>query len=300
MTPSPQPDDPRGFRLDLADALESGSAPAMAIALARCHTAGVSVPEELSRRAMADLSVAVPSVVEEVNRWTKAARTLGSRWDATDDPWEADELVRTLVELRTDAEGLLAVLGDGVRSAVTVFDQALKAEAGLVSTLAGTGWLEGYRQAVPGVMGWWLNPPDTTPELPPAGFLATVERVRAWKAGEPSVEAPLAADTPTSSPILQSFEWHSPDGQFVARLDVLARTSAEHRRTALYPLVFKRTAGGGAVELAGTPVRLGRVSGVMDTNGELAATVADWWADSDGRLFIGDPATEWLLAGGFE
>jgi hypothetical protein len=300
MTPHPPSDDPRGYRLDLADALAGGSAAAVAFALARCLTAGVSVPDDLRRKADEVPPSAMSAVVAEIGRWTEAARSLGRRWDAADDPWEADELVRTLVELRTDAEGLRAVLGDGVRVAVEAFDDALKAEEGLVSTLVGTPWLEGYRKSVPNVAaGWWLNPRAEPPELPPAGFYAIVERVRAWKAGEPAVEAPLAADTDTATapPRLRSFEWRSAAGRYFAQLDVLTCTTAEHRRTAKYPLVFKRTAGGRATELAGTLVRLGRVSGVMDPNGELTATLDDWWADSDGRLYVGEPLDEWPLAG---
>ncbi len=297
MTPQPQTDDLRGYRLDLADALDGGAAAAVAVALARCHAAGLEVSDDMRQRATALLPSAIPAVLAEVNRWTEAARTLNGRWVAVDDPWEADELVRTLVELRTDAEGLLAVLGEELRTAVTQFDATLKAEEGLVSTLAGTPWLEGYRQSMPGVSGWWLNPTAQPPELPPAGFQAVVERVRAWKAWEPTVEAPLAADTPAPPPALRSFEWHSPGGRYVARLDVLASTTAEHRRMEPYPLVFKRTAGGRAAELAGTPVRLGRVSGTVNPKGEVAATIADWWAESDGRLHVGAPPTEWPLAG---
>ena len=77
MTPHTPSDDPRGYRLDLSDALGGGSAATVAMARARCHTAGVPVPDEWRERVNPLLPSAIPVIVEEVNRWTEAARTLG-------------------------------------------------------------------------------------------------------------------------------------------------------------------------------------------------------------------------------
>ena len=295
---TPQTDDPRAYRLDLADALAGGSAAAVAVALARCHTAGVSVPDEVRLRANSLLPSAVLAVVEEVNRWAGAARALNSRWVAADDPWEADELVRTLVELRTDAEGLLAVLGEELRPAVSGFDQALKAEEGLVSTLAGTPWLEGYRRAMPGVATeWWLNPTAEPPELPTAGFHASVRRVTWAKAVFPAfVDAPaLAADVADESApaIPTAVQWYSPDGRDEAtlRLPITSGPAAEAE-----PRPLKLTTGGSPA--AGVPIRLGNVSRTTDANGRVMLTLAELRPNWDGRLFVGTPEVELTLRTG--
>lgn len=293
MTPHPQTDDPRGHRFDLAEALEGGSSAAVALALARCRTAGVSVPDDLRQRANPLLPSAIPAVFAEIGRWAAAARSLGRRWSETDDPWEADELVRTLVELRTDAEGLLAVLGEELRPAVAAFDQELKAEEGLVSTLAVGGWLEGYRQAVPGVSGWWLNPTAEPPELPTAGFLAVTREVAAAKRLLPQPAGKqLAGDDSDArpEPRVVTFRWRSPDGRGEARLNLpdTPSTAAESVRR---PLTLFRD----GLPLTGTVVRLGGVSGTTGADGRVTVTLAELRANWDGRLFVGTPPERWPL-----
>ena len=298
------PDDPLGYRLDLQDSLESPTPAApnpvpAALALARCTVSGVTLPDDLRQRAMLLLSAAVPTLRGELSEWAESARTLGVRWTDADDPWEADELVRTLIELRTDALGLERVVGEPLSAAVREFDAALKDEEGLLATVVGSNWFANLRQSLATELlaeAWWLYPvAEPVEDLPPPEYFAVVRRVRRAKSAFPAlVETPaLAADVAdtAAAPLPTTLRWKSPDDRYEARLNLPA-VSSQADETVPRPL--KLIAAGAAV--AGLLVRLGGVSQTSDTNGRIPLTLAELRPNWDGRLFVGTPEVEWPLA----
>ncbi|OWK41129.1 hypothetical protein [Fimbriiglobus ruber] len=324
-TDTPTPDDPLGYRLDLADALEQSDgsevdAARIVVAYARCVVFGATPSPETAARAAGQRAAALPEVVRQIEKWAASARSLGSRWVAADDPWEADELAQAMLEVRTDAWGIELVFGGGseggsvpaaIRGAITAFDEALRVQDDILGTIAQTNWFKNYRATVrPDLVSsaWWLGPnafavadaeKQVVPSLPPAEYWAVVRSVATWRTRFPRLVEPglLAADVvpAAATPAIWTAQWRSPDGRHVARLTLPATTTSEDDKVP-QPLAFRRADDSSpATELNDRVIRLGIVERAIDAQGRVQVTLAEFRERCDGRLFVGDPAEEWRL-----
>jgi hypothetical protein len=325
---NPLPEDPLGHRLDLAEALTDpdlaggGSAASQAaawvlIALGRCRIFGVPLPPEVVDRAATVCPAAVLDLRRRLADWTESARTLGTRWDAAADPWEADELCAALIELRTDAwaaETALAefkALAPEVKALIGAFDAALNEQISVLSTISGTNWFENYRAGLAAGITppWWLGSEleaaarladdIAAHSLPPADFWAVVRTASRWKIVFPSrVEVrPLAAEPKIEQPppAFLPVRWMSPDGRYLAELLLPEQSSEGLDRERRPLLVWRLSDSELATELIGRPIRLGAFADQVEAPGQVWLTLEMLRDNCDGRLFVGDPAEEWPL-----
>ncbi len=245
----------------------------------------------------------------QLARWTVTAESFADDWYDCGVPSDADDLCEEVLGRRTDVWAAEAAFAEaGMPVDATAFDAALREHEGVLATVVGFNWYENhvepFRAAMrPSDLPWWLSDHlarvaaetdrRTDATLPPPEYFATVRRVRAWKAAEPAGVGIMAASMKPKGAQARQFVWQSPDGRTMASLDVVVRLTDEEKRTVPFPLIFELAPGVSAVELAGTPIRLGTVRGIIDANAEVSATVAAWWAESDGRLFVGSAEVEW-------
>lgn len=321
------PNDPFGFHADLdrlttdlcsAASDDLGEAALRVVrAWGHCRrTATAAIPLLDGRLTPDQLRAARAEFADVLAGWSRSVAGLGDSWYECDSPIDADDLCENWVDRRTEIWAAEVAFAEaGLPVDVTAFDAALREHEGVLATVVGFNWYENhvapFRAAVADVaeLPWWLSDHlarvaaetdrRSAATLPPPDYYATVRRVTHWKASDPEVIGAMGAKVKGATASLQTFLWESPDGVFTARLDVLARTTADHRRTAKYPILFER-GGKPATELTGTPFRLGSLSPKTlrplspKTVGE-TATIAELWTDSDGRLFVGDPLVEWPL-----
>ncbi|VTR99260.1 hypothetical protein [Tuwongella immobilis] len=294
MTNQEASDDPWGYRLDLIDAVAGESDSTIILAWARCIAAGVSIDADLRLKAQASLPQALAQLRDEMQAWVEAAKELDADWQQADDLWHAADMVKSIVELRCDAEGLAQLYGDAIRAEVAAFDSALRGVSDLLGTIDGSPWVDAWRRSMAalGVDAWWLSVPPVEVEMPEMRYAEILRKIDAWKLSEPAIPGLMAAATPSQHRI-HRFVWESPDQQFRAELEVAAEVAEVDRNQSLFSLVFVDSEGIPTPALDGQSMRLGMLNRTISVDGEIRATIQDFWQHSDGRLFVND--VEWRM-----
>lgn len=192
--------DHMGLLSDLQDAICNDASPMnILIAFGRCLVFGVTVPASERLVVTSQLEHIRPwELPYQIRIWTASASSLGARWDAEDDPQEADALCITLLQLRTDALAIemalteLAASDPAVTAAIGSFDEALRWHIDVLSTVCRRPWFDNYRlgffESFTPPLPWWVGDEIEEAEqhafngavasLPPEDYWAAVKRLR--------------------------------------------------------------------------------------------------------------------------
>ena len=326
---NPWPDDPLGVRPELQELLgamrtsDDVSKAAMALlAFGRCEMLGVDPHVKFDEAfSAAQLAAACSGLEARVEAWSMATQSLGDRWHNHPDPWEADTLCHALLEPRTELyAGELACMNAGrelspsCQQAIARWDEALREQWATLATVVDSTWLENYRLTITAYLGeplpWWLGEElerqakrselEAERSPPMLALRAASFRAQLWHSQfPPLIElgaiAAAPETTPTAGPREVPFFWQSPDGQFVAQLNLpqlVNKTGDRQPR----PLNFWHQAGGAPVaSLNGAAVRLGEFTGTISADAEASQVMlstADIRELCDGQLFVNDQSWE--------
>ena len=334
--------DPFGYLDDLRDSWTDpdlaggGSEAAIAAsrltqAQGRCALFGIEMGELGRPLPSGSALVAVGELARQLETWRHEAETLGKRWDEAIDPAEGDELCARLLKFRmdiwaiqvsayraylADANPDLAGALDQLEGAADQFDEALEAQADILSTLTGTNLLKNwraslapeYRESLP----WWLDGSleevarrlrqraDRTLHILAASTesssaaVAEEHRLRLSPPNETTawswLETPqmMAASGTSRPPVHHYRDWRSGDG--TATLVAVPGQGPSVR------VNFKRQ-GKAARDLADQKAFLGGVPATIDKDGNADFDVGRLHqARVEGRrdcLAVGDPTAEW-------
>ncbi len=203
----------------------SAAAYELARALGYCRLFGVKPGDALDRTLPPPMARAGGvALVERLAGWTADARNLGSRWDETEDPAEAESLCADLLEARMDAWAAWAAIDeahgdlqeeggddpdlvatvDRALDALEAFDATLLAHVDLLATVCDTPLLENWRELLAPAFRdpwpWWLDGRlEAAARRSVAKFAATLPGPEVWAriraaairgAGHPTAQLP--------------------------------------------------------------------------------------------------------------
>ena len=314
-----------GYQFELIDALQAiqvaqtdGCAKAVVdavVCFGKCLLYGYSTQVanvELLSCEVVDRSQAL--IEREISNWADVAAELPAQWDAT---WQDDEaflLCHSILELRTDAwavelafRELRCKVSDTLRGAITHFDQMIKDQEDILSTVVGSTWWNNQQQWIAtGLLeeAWWLNNSlsrastmvvrEATDSIPSKTQWATIRSAALWNEALPALSG-MAASTPGSVTTSQTVCWHSPCKAFKAVLMIPRRVNETETEKLRSLFVMRVDDESLATEFAGQAFSLGTVRGSFDTQATAKLRLADLMTSCNGQLFIGEPAIVWRI-----
>ena len=299
--------DPLGYLLDLDEAIAQhddsvDSAAQIVNAYGRCQVFGIELAEETARLVQLHIPAVQDRIQTVLGEFVQNARMLGQNWLAEQDPWEADEIVRRIVNLRTDVLGWELIFGNAIQANIDAFDAALRTHQDIIKTSLETNWFQNLREMIrPDLLqrAWWL---DSTPlpvadllsDLPSPEFYVEVRRVQYAKSKlpEPIYSPALAADvaSQTAAPRPTTLRWSAPDGSGEATFNIPAQPSTA-QMAEIRPLKLWKD----GEPVSNIPLRFSNLSGITNAQGQFLVTLADLRSNWDGRLFVGSPEIQWIL-----
>ena len=151
--------DPFGYIADLRDVLLANSPVPIIKALARCEVY-CDIPYDMRKLAEHHLDDAIPEIREEFRQAIESAKTLGKRYDETENPHDANDLIRVLIEFRTEALGLEMVGPIFFQELAHEFDFELRKHKELLASVSDELWYYNLRNDMDEMTRegcWWLN-----------------------------------------------------------------------------------------------------------------------------------------------